>query len=390
MILALTALVGLVGVLQIDFVGVAVQTHNSALIQSGGVFHDDELSVGDIRDSLKVSEGHGKGLTIYSFGPTGNFSLVRASLVGGNINLDGILIQGKSSGKGIVEDVLIGVIAAHIGHGADELEGNCVAHVVVSYIVVLITVAAVLIVLVVFQNLLLHGGSISFDRNVDVANDLQQGSVVSTTSRHILGGILNQVVAISKAVCSRSQCGAVASLVGKSQFCNSVSQSGIGVVFAQHLGHICGSCTTAKFAAIHAFQGSQEGLTINAVAPLYVGQNAAAFVAFKDLVGGEAMVLQNAFGRDCYSRRKRRSSQCEDHDQCQQEAGEFSHVFHYLHSFLSLLSVYEVCAAAHQEDAVPSFLRLFWMYNRIPAAAVSSAPPAVYSCVPAPPVSGMT
>ena len=43
---------------------------------------------------------------------------------------------------------------------------------------------------------------------------------------------------------------------------------------------------------------------------------------------------------------------------------------------------------AHQEDVSSPFLRLYWIYNRYMAAAISSAPPVVYMVVPEHPVSG--
>ena len=69
--------------------------------------------------------------------------------------------------------------------------------------------------------------------------------------------------------------------------------------------------------------------------------------------------------------------QGEDHDQCQQETGEFSCAFHFLCSFFHRNFELEWWLSAYQEDASSSFRRLQWLYNRVAAPKISARPPAV-------------
>ena len=100
----------------------------------------------------------------------------------------------------------------------------------------------------------------------------------------------------------------------------------------------------------------------------------------KNLVGGIGLVCKgiiNGNTAGCCIISKGCDGQGEDHDQGQQEAGEFSGVFHVLCSFFHRNFELEWWLSAYQEDASSSFRRLQWLYNRVAAPKISARPPAV-------------
>ena len=103
----------------------------------------------------------------------------------------------------------------------------------------------------------------------------------------------------------------------------------------------------------------------------------------KNLVGGIGLAfngIRNGNGAgggcSCFSG-KGCGGQGEDHDQCQQETGELSCVFHFLCSFFHHHFEFEWWLSAYQEDASSSFRCLQWIYNRVAAPKISARPPAV-------------
>ena len=128
------------------------------------------------------------------------------------------------------------------------------------------------------------------------------------------------------------------------------------------------------------------GIGRNSVVPLAAAVNGVRIVTrcvvddIKNLVGGIVLVCNGIIdgnfagvciiGKGC-------DGQGEDHDQCQQEAGEFSCVFHFLCSFFHRNFELEWWLSACQEDASSSFRRLQWLYNRVAAPKISARPPAV-------------
>ena len=332
------ALVRLVGVLQIHSVEVAIRANNSVLVQRSCVLHDDVLTLRNAGNGFQISEGHGKRLSINCFGPAGNFSLIGASLVRSHIDLDAILIQGQASRQRIVENILISIIPAHIGHGTNQFKRNCVTHVVVCHIIVAVAIAAVLIVLVVFLNLLFHGGCVSLDGDVDIADHLEQSRVIGAAFTNIRGGIHDQVVAVIQGGRTGGQSRTCASLVRISQFGDRVSQRRVGAVVTQHLAHRGSVIAAGKEAAIGcvSLQSGQECIRVNTAAPLDIGQHVAFLTPGEDLVRSEGMIFQNAVAGHGDGCCHRRYCQHQSQGQGQHQAGDLLKILHGFNSFLFL------------------------------------------------------
>ena len=231
------------------------------------------------------------------------------------------------------------------------MEGDRVAHVVISHIVVAGTIAVILIVLIIFQNFFLHGGCIRLNLDSFITNNQEQCSVVGTAFANVSSCIYDQVIAVIKRIFTGSQSRTGSGLIGICELSNCVGQTDLGVILTQDLCYSCGIGTISKETSISGigFQGCQESIAINAAAPAAnVGQNAIFLTTGENLESGKGVVLQNSIRWNGDCRAERGGGQDEEHDQGNQEAGEFSHVFHCFFSFL--FSFRWSLSTAHQED----------------------------------------
>ena len=257
-----------------------------------------------------------------------------------------------------MENVLIGIITAHIRHGTNQMEGNRIAHVVIGNVIVTRAVAAVLIIFVVFQNFLFHSGRIGLDSNVDVPHHLQQRCIVSTAFSNIFGGINNQIITVSQSILSAGQHGARTGLICVGKFRNSIGKHGIGIIISQDLCNCCRIGAVGEQAAIRcvSLQSLQKGLGIDAAAPLDIGQNAAFLTAGENLVSGKGVVFQDSIAGHRNRCRKRGEGQGEDHGQGQQNAGQFFEMLHCACSFL-WVSLWDAARRAYRAAYGIGFLR---------------------------------
>ena len=291
-----------------------------------------------------------------------------------------------------MEDDLVGVVIGDIAcQGSGQLEGNGVEDIVVSGILPCgeVLVGGIVDIL----DLLLDLGDVGLigDRELVLLGQLQQSQVVDgVLSALFEDGLVNdQVVAgVQSGLAVHASLACALNDVGVSDLCKShcivalVGPAGDDASDVSSSG--AGGESTADGGV--CLQGSQECGAVDAVAPGNVTQSCIvlSLSTSKNLVCFVGVARQVCIGLSS----ENGSCQSEDHDQGQQDAGDLSHVFH-SDRFLSFLGGCLGITRSHQEDAVSSFLRLVWLYNRVrPAAAISSTPPIVYRDVPGPPVSG--
>ena len=72
-----------------------------------------------------------------------------------------------------MENIFICIIATHIRHSTNQMERNCIAHIVVGHIIVTCSITAILLILVIFQDFLFYRRCICLNCNINTSNYLQ-------------------------------------------------------------------------------------------------------------------------------------------------------------------------------------------------------------------------
>ena len=204
------------------------------------------------------------------------------------------------------------------------MEGNSLAYVVIRNIIVASAVTAVLIVLVILQDFLLHGRSSGFNINSDIANHLEQRGVVCTAFAYIVSGIDNQIVAAWQIGSTNSQCRSSAGFIGMGQLGKRIGKSAIRIIIGQYFCHGGSVRAGAKEAAIGgiSLQCSKESIAVNAAAPYNILQSAFRFIASEYLVCCEAVSAQNTIAGNGNCRRQSVRQHSHDHHGDEQESQE--------------------------------------------------------------------
>ena len=131
-----------------------------------------------------------------------------------------------------MENIFICIITAHIRHGTNQMEGNRISHIVISYIIISCTITTILIVLIILKYFLFYSRDICFYCNIDISHYLKQSSIVSTTYSNIRCSIHYQIITISQGVFAGCQSCACACFIYISKFSNSIRQCCICIVIA--------------------------------------------------------------------------------------------------------------------------------------------------------------
>ena len=236
-----------------------------------------------------------------------------------------------------MEDDLVSIVVVHIAcQGSLQLEGNVVADVVVSGI--LPVGAASVGGIVDVLDLLLEFG------NVGLVGDLEGALVGQLQQSQVVDGVgcaFFKISHVNDQVVTSVQRGGAIDAVNASgcddmivsdlceSFCVFALISPTGEDFS-HIGSSLALCEDGTDLLV-GLQVSQESIGVNAAAPGDVTQSC---IVLRLSTGENLVSLVGVTGQVSFCC-ENGSSQSEDHDQGQQDAGDLSHVFHIVR-FLSV------------------------------------------------------
>ena len=310
---------GVVGVLQIDLIGVAGRADNGIFVQGSGVLHGDDRAVAGAQDFHVIAGNSQSGDSIRI---DSRSNRKRAGYIGTVEGYFGVIVIGQPFGQGIVEYHLISSVGRDVvRQGGRQLERYLVADVVVSGVLPSVVCNTAVLRVVDILDLLYHFGRTGIlGVHIHILHNFQNIAgvgIMITSQRTFL--ILDQII-------TGSQTGDDVLAV-----CDSIGGTGNSAQITRHFlckgrGVICGFDSLRLCSRI-----AQRGLSRlgHAGAPFDVGQGAIIQITGKDLVGLISMALGGVVDRNRISLvRKCRDGQGQGHDQRQEQAGDFFAVFH--------------------------------------------------------------